>query len=100
MLFAKYLNVPSPHIDFYRSVLRAVGEWLGGGTRTSTALAESLAGSLGGTEPVGWKGPPAKLVYLVLRGDATDVVYGSPAGFERLRVPYMAHIYPPSGWGE
>ena len=34
------------------------------------------------------------------RPDAIDVVYGTKAGFEQLGVPYMAHIEPPSRWGE
>jgi hypothetical protein len=99
MLFAKYLNVPRPLTGFYRSALAAAGEWLHDRTGAAALLAQALAHSLAGPEPAGWKGPPARLVYLVLRGDATDVVYGLPAGFERLRIPYMPHIYPQSGWG-
>jgi len=36
----------------------------------------------------------------VVRNDAVDVVYGTQSGFEQLGVPYMAHIAPPSRWGE
>jgi hypothetical protein len=54
--------------------------------------------------PQGWPdsgdAPPAPLFYFVLRSDAVDVVYGTQAGVERLGVPYMAHIEPPSRWGE
>jgi hypothetical protein len=33
-----------------------------------------------------------------VRSDAVDVVYGTPAGFEALGVPYMEHIMPPRRW--
>ena len=38
--------------------------------------------------------------YFVLRNDAVDVVYGTKAGVESLDIPYMAHVEPPSRWGE
>ena len=38
--------------------------------------------------------------YFVLRNDAVDVVYGTKDGIESLGIPYMAHIEPPSRWGE
>ena len=41
-----------------------------------------------------------KTVYFVLRNDAVDVFYGTQDGFEALGIPYMAHIEPPSRWGE
>jgi hypothetical protein len=40
------------------------------------------------------------LFWFVLRSDAVDVVYGTKEGVERLGLPYMAHIEPPSRWGE
>lgn len=46
----------------------------------------------------GWSGPPAPLVYFVLRSDALDVVYGTEAGFALLDVPYMPHIPPERRW--
>ena len=55
-------------------------------------------GSLLGGNPPGWSGPPAPVVYLVMRSDAVDVVYGTPKGFEDLGIPYMPHILPPTNW--
>jgi hypothetical protein len=46
----------------------------------------------------GWQGPPAGLVYFVLRSDAVDVVYGTMEGYESLGVPYLAHIAPDKRW--
>jgi len=46
----------------------------------------------------GWQGPAAGFVYLILRSDAVDVVYGTMEGYESLGVPYMAHIAPDKRW--
>jgi hypothetical protein len=46
----------------------------------------------------GWHGPPGPLVYLVLRSDAVDVVYGTVEGYEALEIPYMPHIAPEKRW--
>jgi hypothetical protein len=43
-------------------------------------------------------GFPIFLFFMCLRSDAVDVVYGTPAGFEKLNIPYMQHILPPEGW--
>lgn len=45
-----------------------------------------------------WTGPPPPLFYMMVRSDAVDVVYGTEAGFEKLNVPYMAHITPEEKW--
>lgn len=42
----------------------------------------------------GWQGPGGSSVYLVLRSDAVDVVYGTMDGYEALGIPYMPHIAP------
>ena len=44
------------------------------------------------------RGPPAGLVYFVLRSDTVDVMYGTMEGYESLGVPYMAHIEPDKRW--
>ena len=46
----------------------------------------------------GWKGPGGPFVYLILRSDAVDVVYGTMAGYRSLDIPYMAHIEPTKRW--
>ena len=106
MLMIKYLRVGEPYAGFYRSGLRALdaaSRAMNGGksfasltSRDANALVKRLAA--GQLEP--WQGPPAGLFYFVLRSDAVDVVYGTQSGFEQLGVPYMAHIPPPSRWGE
>ena len=46
----------------------------------------------------GWQGPPGPFVYLVLRSDAVDVVYGTMEGYAGLGIPYMPHIAPTKRW--
>lgn len=104
MLMGRYLGLQPPFGSFYRAALGAVRAALATATgETASARAHSLAtalqGAFTGKAFTGWDGPPAGFVYFVLRSDAIDVVYGTPEGFERLGVPYMAHIQPPSGWG-
>jgi hypothetical protein len=60
----------------------------------------AITGRIAQTNPDGWTGPPAPLFYFALRNDALDVVYGTVQGIESLGLPYMAHIQPPSRWGE
>ena len=103
LLMARYFNVPPPYADFYRGSLAALNAL--SAARHDQAFAEldsdmatGLLRELLAGEPEPWDGPPALLVYLVLRNDAVDVVYGTVEGVERLGVPYMAHIKPPSRW--
>lgn len=105
MLMIKYLGVPAPFVDFYLGGLRATdalahavhGKAFAQLTHEQAA---ALVARMSGGHVEGWHGPPAGLFYFVLRSDAVDVVYGTQAGFEQLGVPYMAHIEPPSRWGE
>ena len=46
----------------------------------------------------GWQGPGGSFVYLLLRSDAVDVVYGTMEGYEALGIPYMPHIAPDKRW--
>ena len=46
----------------------------------------------------GWQGAAGSFVYLVLRSDAVDTVYGTMEGYEALGVPYHAHIVPEKRW--
>lgn len=106
MLMIKYLGVAEPYAEFYRGGLRALDaasratnngqSFASLRPQDASALVKQLAA--GQLKP--WQGPPAGLFYFVLRSDAVDVVYGTQAGFEQLGVPYMAHIAPPSRWGE
>jgi len=103
LLMIKYFNVRPPYVDFYRSGLAAVNAFSEAQydkqfNELNTADAESLVATFSGTVPKGWTGPPSPLVYLAVRADAVDVVYGTVEGFERLKIPYMPHILPPSKW--
>ncbi|MGH2559935.1 MAG: gluconate 2-dehydrogenase subunit 3 family protein, partial [Thermomicrobiales bacterium] len=97
------LDFPAPPGDFYRGSIAA----LNGLSQTRHAgrfeelTAEQRAGllvELMQGNPVGWEGPPAGFFYFIARNDAIDAYYGTPEGFARLEIPYMAHITPPEGW--
>lgn len=104
MLMARYLGVVPPFGAFYRAAFAAVREALASGTGDAMTRTHELGAALQraftGAPLPAWSGPPAGLVYFVLRSDAIDARYGTPEGFARLGVPYMAHIAPPSRWGE
>lgn len=105
-LMIKYLNVHPPFDAFYREGLAALEraamnaadvpflELAGDDRHSLVALASR-------ENPPGWDtGPPAPFFYFVVRSDALDVTYGTMDGFAALGIPYMAHIAPPSRWGE
>ena len=46
----------------------------------------------------GWQGPAGPFVYLIMRSDAVDVVYGTMEGYAALGIPYMPHIAPEKRW--
>jgi hypothetical protein len=105
MLMIKYLGVPAPFDQFYKSGLLATNAMAHAAHGKDFSVvaqeqADALVAKMSGGKVEGWQGPPAGLFYFVLRSDAVDVVYGTQAGFEQLGVPYMAHIEPPSRWGE
>ena len=102
LLIAKYFGVPLPLVNFYA-----------GGLATANGMAEKSLGkpleALNGAEleqlinsmaPPGTvvDGYPIFLFNMCVRSDGVDVVYGTPAGFAKLNVPYMQHILPPEGW--
>ena len=103
LLEARTVNVRPPFINFYRAAI-------GGVDKASTARGGKRFAALPAAEQHdfidqlrqnkidGWQGPPAGLVYFVLRSDAVDVVYGTMEGYESLGVPYMAHIEPDKRW--
>ena len=105
LLMIKYLGVPAPFAPFYQGGLAALNEF--SATHRSLPFAElthadqtELVGQFAHANPDGWQGPPGPFFYFVLRNDAVDVVYGTKNGIESLGIPYMAHIEPPSRWGE
>jgi hypothetical protein len=105
LLMIKYLGVPPPFAPFYQGGLAAVNAL--SQSQKGKAFAElnqdeqtELLGQFAQVNPDGWEGPPGPFFYFVLRNDAVDVVYGTKDGIESLGIPYMAHIEPPSRWGE
>ncbi len=103
LLMLRYLDVLPPHSDFYRNGLDSLdGTSLRLHGKVFADLGEdaatSLVAAIANGDPDGWQGAPAPLFYFAVRGDAIDIVYGTRAGFERLSVPYLAHIEPKSDY--
>jgi Gluconate 2-dehydrogenase subunit 3 len=103
LLEARIVNVRPPFVDFYRAAIGGVDK--ASMTRSSKRFAALSAyeqhdfiDQLRQNKIDGWQGPPAGLVYFVLRSDAVDVVYGTMDGYESLGVPYMPHIAPDKRW--
>ena len=104
LLQARILNVRPPYANFYRATLVALNgasERLNGG-RAFAQLSEteqrSLVDNMRQNKVAGWQGPAGPFVYLVLRSDAVDVVYGTMDGYAHLGIPYMPHIAPTQKW--
>ncbi len=105
LLMIRYLGVPPPFASFYQGGLAALNELSATNSNQpfaglSQEVQTELVGILAQANPDGWQGPQGPFFYFVLRNDAVDVVYGTQAGVESLGMPYMAHIEPPSRWGE
>jgi hypothetical protein len=103
LLMLRYLGVPPPYADFYLPALAAVQRWshshYGKPVESLDAVGRSqLVADLAAGTPGDWGAAPAAFFYFVLRADAVDVVYGTRDGFERLGIPYMAHIEPQRDW--
>jgi hypothetical protein len=104
LLMLKYLGVPASDFrGFYRgglgSAARLADDRFSKSWSTlSGAEAESLLTAMDDAGGPEWTGPPAGFFLFVVRSDACDVVYGTPAGFARLDVPYLAHIEPKDLW--
>jgi len=104
LLEARQLNVKPPFINFYRAAIAAVdkaAEARSGGRRfaaLSAAEQHDFVDAMRQNKIDGWQGPPGGFVYLVMRSDAVDVVYGTMEGYEALGVPYMPHIAPDKRW--
>jgi hypothetical protein len=103
LLEARIVNVKPPFIDFYRAAIGGIDKasMARGGKRFAALSASEqhdFIGQLRQNKIEAWQGPPAGLVYFVLRSDSVDVVYGTMEGYESLGVPYMAHIEPDKRW--
>jgi hypothetical protein len=103
LLIIRYFDWPNDLSRFYTGGLAALDAASVKTTgnpfvSSSTAQQHDLVASMLGGEVAGWEGPPSPLVYLAVRSDAVDVMYGTVEGFERLDVPYMPHIVPVEKW--
>lgn len=102
LLIARYFNIEPPYANFYKAGIAALNAssqsaYNKAFASLTNAQASELTTALRDNKVTGWP-LPAPLFYTVVRSDALDVVYGDEAGFERLNIPYMAHINPPGRW--
>ena len=104
LLQARIFNVRPPFANFYRAALGAVDRASADAQRRSkfAELARpssaSLVDNMRQNKIEGWQGPAGPFVYLLLRSDAVDVVYGTMEGYAALGIPYMPHIAPTKRW--
>jgi Gluconate 2-dehydrogenase subunit 3 len=103
LLEARIVNIKPPFINFYRAAIGGIDKASNArsGKRfaaLSVAEQHDFIDQLRQNKIEGWQGPPAGLVYFVLRSDSVDVVYGTMEGYESLGVPYMPHIAPDKRW--
>jgi len=104
LLEARILNVRPPYANFYRAALGAVDRASLGrnsGHRFAELTAcesHDLVDAVRQNKVEGWQGPAGSFVYLLLRSDAVDVVYGTMEGYAGLGIPYMPHIAPTKRW--
>jgi len=104
LLEARILNIRPPYANFYRAALGAIGRasYANNDNRAFAKISANerrdFVDQMRQNKVAGWQGPPGPFVYLVMRSDAVDVVYGTMDGYAALGVPYMAHIEPVKRW--
>jgi len=103
LLMLKYFNIEPPYDGFYRGGLAAVNQISHKHhdkpfEELDEQAAVNLVREFSAANPPDWEGPPSPLVYLLIRSDAVDVVYGTVEGFQNMGIPYMPHILPPEKW--
>jgi hypothetical protein len=104
LLEARILNIRPPYANFYRAALGAIDRASlanndnRGFARISAPERRDFVDQMRQNKVAAWQGPPGSFVYLVMRSDAVDVVYGTMDGYAALGVPYMAHIAPTKRW--
>ena len=103
LLEARILNVKPPYANFYRAAIGAINNASTAKhgkpfAQLDAATQHDFVDQMRQNKIDGWKGPGGPFVYLILRSDAVDVVYGTMAGYKSLDIPYMAHIEPKRSW--
>ncbi len=104
LLEARILNIRPPYANFYRAALGAIDRASNANNdnrafaRISANERRDFVDQMRQNKVTGWQGPPGPFVYLVMRSDAVDVVYGTMDGYAALGVPYIAHIEPTKRW--
>ena len=104
LLEARILNVRPPYVRFYRNAIAAVdnaSRALNSGrnfAQLGPSEQHNFVDAMRQNKVQGWQGPGGSFVYLVLRSDAVDVVYGTMEGYEALGIPYMPQIAPDKRW--
>lgn len=104
LLEARILNVRPPYANFYRAALGAVDKASKahnsdrGFAQLKDDERSAFVDLMRQNKIDGWQGPAGPFVYLVLRSDAVDVVYGTMEGYAALGIPYMPHIVPEKRW--
>lgn len=103
LLEARILNVKPPYANFYRAAIGAIDK--ASQARSGRRFAQLTAAEqrefvdlMRQNKLDGWQGPRGPFVYLVMRSDAVDVVFGTMEGYEALGIPYMPHIAPEKRW--
>jgi hypothetical protein len=104
LLEARILNVRPPYANFYRAAIGAVdtaskaindGRYF---AQLDPSEQHHFVDAMRQNKLQNWQGPNGSLVYMILRSDAVDVVYGTVEGYEALGIPYMPHITPVTRW--
>ena len=104
LLEARILNVRPPYANFYRAAIGAVdtaSKALNDGhsfAQLNPSEQRDFVNAMRQNKLQAWQGPNGSFVYLVLRSDAVDVLYGTMEGYEALGIPYMPHIAPERRW--
>lgn len=104
LLEARILNVRPPYANFYRAATGAVdtaSKALHNGrnfAQLNASEQHDFVDAMRQNKIQNWQGPSGSMVYMVLRSDAVDVVYGTVEGYEALGIPYMPHIAPEKRW--
>jgi hypothetical protein len=104
LLEARILNIRPPYANFYRAAIGAAdtaSKALNDGhsfAQLNPSEQRDFVNAMRQNKVQAWQGPNGSLVYIVLRSDAVDVVYGTVEGYDALGIPYMPHIAPVERW--